>query len=299
MRKKPSISIIGPGRLGTALARAAAAAGWPVAAIGARDSARASLLADRLGGGVRTGTPAEAAAAGQMVFLTVSDEAIEPLCKELASRGAFAAGAIVAHCCGALDSEALAAARRQCGCRIASMHPLQTFPDADVAVERFKGICFFCDGDEPALETLERLAAALGGRCARIPSGDGRKTLYHAGATMACNHLAALIDAALTLMQQAGIERQTALAALAPLLRATMDNIATLGPEKALTGPVARGDAETVGRHLEGMSGQADLEAFYRDAARWTLRLARRAGALDDVAARRLEELLAGRRARP
>jgi len=286
----PPLAIIGPGRLGTALGLGAAQSGWPVAAIGARDLARAASLAEAIGPGTRAGTPADAAKAAQLVLLTVSDEAIGPVCDELAAGSAFSPGAVVAHCCGALGSEILASARLRCRCAIGSMHPLQTFASVEAA-DRLSGAYFFCEGDEAALAALKEFVLCIGGNPVQVDAD--RKAAYHAGAVMACNYFTALIDAAAGLMRTAGVERQVALAALAPILRATLENVLAVGPEEALTGPIARGDADTVRLHLDAISKRGDIDAFYRAAGRWTVALARRKGTLDDEAARRLEELLA------
>jgi len=286
----PPLAIIGPGRLGTALGLGAARSGWPVAAIGARDLARAASLAEAIGPGTRAGTPADAAKAAQLVLLTVSDEAIGPVCDELAAGSAFRPGAVVAHCCGALGSEILASARLRCRCAIGSMHPLQTFASVEAA-DRLSGAYFFCEGDEAALAALKEFVLCIGGNPVRVDAD--RKAAYHAGAVMACNYFTALIDAAAGLMRTAGVERQVALAALAPILRATLETVLAVGPEEALTGPIARGDADTVRLHLDAISKRGDIDAFYRAAGRWTVALARRKGTLDDEAARRLEELLA------
>ena len=102
------------------------------------------------------------------------------------------------------------------------------------------------EGDGPAVAALMELAKAIGGRPVRMDSAG--KALYHAGAAMACNHLSALMDAAAALLGAAGIDSQTAMAALGPRAAATLANVAEMGPAAALTGPVARGDAATVGR---------------------------------------------------
>ncbi len=297
MNRRATISIIGPGRVGSALAVLAARAGWPLAAVGARDPDKAKALADRISPDTLAGTQGQAAAAGELILLTVCDDAIEDVCNQLVDAGALQTGAIVAHCSGALGSEVLAAATNRCGCRVASCHPLQTFPTPDAAIERMAGTYFFCEGDADALETLDILIEDIGGRAVRIATGQA-KTLYHAGAVMACNYLTAMIDAGVALMEQGGVGRQVALDALAPLVRATVENVLTMGPEQALTGPAARGDTETIRRHLDAIrSGAAEangdeLEAFYRAAGMWTANLAARKGNIDATTVHAMVELL-------
>ena len=296
--RRERLAIIGPGKVGTALGVLAGRAGWPVAAVGGRNLAAAREAAAAIGPEVRAGSAAEAAAAGQLVLLTVSDDAIETVCDQLAAAGALGRGSIVAHCCGALSSEVLSSAREKCICLVASMHPLQTFPTVEAAIERLPGAYFFCEGDGAALGPIEEFIGRIGGKAVRIGPGSQRKALYHAGAVMACNHLAALMDAAVEMMQQAGVRRDVSLAALHPLVRATIENITDMGPEVALTGPVARGDVDTIRRHIRALAGEKgprDLEAFYRAAARWTVELAKRKGAISESVAEALLELLEGK----
>jgi len=267
------ISIIGCGKVGAAIAQLAAGAGRNVSALASRSGDRARDLAVRIGNPEAACDIARAAGAGGLVLLTVSDDAIEALCGELARGGGFGDGSIVAHCSGALGSDILSPARDSCGCKIASMHPLATFPTAAAAVEKFAGTYCFCEGDQPATDALMELAADIGGKPMLISSQA--KVLYHAAAVMACNYLTALLDAAITLCGAAGIDRPTALSALGPLAKATLENVTKLGAPAALTGPIARGDAQTVARHLEALAQcDKDLQDFYRIAGKWALQLA-------------------------
>ena len=256
---KPTLAIVGPGKVGTALGDALEAAGYCVAARLGRDAGPADRHA-------LTGC--------DVVLLTVRDGQIAEVCSELADEAALREGATVAHCSGALGSDVLAPAARL-GCRVASIHPLQTFPTVEAARERIGGSWFFCEGHAGALAVLEPLIAAVGGRAVRID--PKAKPLYHAAAVVACNYLAGLIDAALTLAAAAGIEPAVARQALAPLVQATAANVMALGPDAALTGPIARGETSTVRRHLEAMGRlDRDLKRLYRAAGLWTLRPARR-----------------------
>ncbi|MFB3894623.1 MAG: Rossmann-like and DUF2520 domain-containing protein, partial [Phycisphaerae bacterium] len=233
----------------------------------------------------------------KIVLLTVTDSAIEPLCRELAGRGAFARGSIVAHCCGALSSEVLRPARELCGCAVASMHPLQTFPTARAAVDAMPGTYFFIEGDRAALGPLEKLARAIGGRPCRIGGTPRQKALYHAAGCMASNYLVALADAVLAVAKEAGIGEKAAWPAMLPLVEATLRNITALGPAGALTGPIARGDAQTVARHLDALArvraaGKKGLDKLYRAMGQWTVGLALRKGGIGRRIARELETIL-------
>ncbi len=291
MSNIPSIAILGPGKVGTAIGVLAVRAGLSVVAVGGRDKAAAARAATAIGGEACAATLGEAAGAGGLVLLCVSDDAIEAVCNELALAGAFKQGAIVAHCSGALGSDILRAAGESCGCAVASFHPLQTFPTVGAAIERFAGVYCFCEGDSRATAVLADLAEAIGAKAIMLPS-EG-KALYHAAAVTACNYVATLMDAAVEMCERAGIARADAHAALGILLTATADNAAAMDPADALTGPIARGDAGTVQRNLAALAGcPADLQALYRAAGERTVTLALRKGTIDDNTAETLRNIL-------
>lgn len=312
MSNRPAIVIIGPGRVGTALGVLAARAGWTVRAVAGRSLARArnaalliaketrtpisprpdSVPPRRLRRSMASAAPAagqnpsqapqslsardaaQAARPGDILLLTVPDDAIARVCGDLVAAGAIRTGAIVAHCSGALGGDALAAAQRR-GCAVGSLHPLQTFPNLDASIRAIPGSHFFIEGDPRAAAALLQLAKAVGGRPVRI--APEAKTLYHAAACVASNYLVALVDAALAIGEAAGIAPRKLLPALAPLLRATVENVLAFGPERALTGPIARGDTRTVARHLASLRrADPELARLYSALARRTEDLARR-----------------------
>jgi predicted short-subunit dehydrogenase-like oxidoreductase (DUF2520 family) len=292
-RMIPGISIIGPGKVGTALGVLAVRGGLRVVAVGGRDAGKVEAAAKAIGPGVKACGIEEAARAGGLVLLTVPDDAIQAVCKGLAGAGAFRRGAIAAHCSGAMGSEVLVAAKEKCGCHVGSMHPLQTFPTVEAAVAKLPGTYFFCEGDEVAANALEGLASAIGGRPVRIT--PQAKPLYHAAAVMACNYLTALMDAAMELAGEAGIDRATAMAALEPLVRSTVDNVFSLGTQEALTGPIARGDVQTVQRHLMAMpANRKALRMIYLTLGAWAAEMARKKGTLSISKATETLAVLAG-----
>ena len=287
----PVLSIVGPSKVGTAIAVLARRAGYEVAAIGGRDATKTEMAAEQIGGHIKAGTPFEAAGTGELVLLAVSDDAIETVCDELAKANAFSGGAIVAHCSGALGHDILRTARERCGCQIASIHPLQTFPTIQSAIDGLAGVHWFLEGDEPAVKMLDELVTAIGGKPVAISSEQ--KPLYHAAAVMACNYLTALMDVSLATASGAGVESQTAWEALEPLVKHTVANISNMGPAAALTGPIARGDTETVVRHLEALKQHdPELAEIYRVLGRRTVRLAREKGSIDETAANALFKVL-------
>ncbi len=302
----PDIAIIGPGKVGTALGVLCSRAGWNVAAVGGGRRNSAQAAARTIGGSTRVMSAADAAAAAGLVLITVPDDMIAEVCLQLSEVKAFRPQAVVAHCCGALGSEVLDSART-CGAEIGSIHPLQTFPSVQAAVAKLPGSFCFIEGSPRACDVLESLAKAIGAIPMRI-EGQG-KALYHAAAAVASNYLVTLLDAAAVMIANsltppaadqaaphidaAGMDRSKALAALGPLVQATLSNVLQLGPERALTGPIARGDVETIRRHLDAIDRVSpQLAAMYRQLGAMTVYLAVRKGGITREKANDLKRTL-------
>ena len=225
MRELDSIVIVGAGRLGTALTAALGAAGLDVR------------------GPLGRGASADGAA---VVLLCVPDREIA------AAAAAVAPGPLVGHCSGATGLAPLAPHEAF------SLHPLMTVP-ANAAPDVLAGAGCAIDGTTPrALETAGRLADVLGMRATRIAEED--RVAYHAAASIASNFLVTLEGAAERLAATAGVDREL----LAPLVRAAVEDWAARGAAGALTGPIARGDEETVARQRAAIEERAPdlLELF-------------------------------------
>src|SRR5690606_32099544 len=131
---------------------------------------------------------------------------------------------------------------------IGSMHPLMAVADPWLAGERLIGAAFAITGEPAAIAAARRVVSALGGVPLMIPATQ--RPMYHAAAVVASNYLVALTGLAVRMLGEAGIEEDDAVRALLPLLRGTLDNIGQLGVRAAVTGPIARGDVDTVRLHL-------------------------------------------------
>ena len=248
--------------------------GEPVVALANRNAARAQRAAAFISPTVRVVAYSELADVATRVLIAVSDAGITPVAEALALAGMRTGVAL--HTCGARGPEALAPLQAV-GVACGVLHPLQTVAAPEQGVKSLERIPFGLAGDRPALDWAEDVVARLDG-WALLVAAD-RLPSYHAGAAMASNALIALIEAAVVLMGQAGIERQAALQAIGPLCRASLENALRVGPEAALTGPVARGDVATVAAHLEALEGAPSaVEALYRAAGRCLLDLARQRG---------------------
>ncbi len=282
-----SIGIAGAGRIGQALGRLLSERGQPVAAVASRDAGRAAKAAAFIGEGVRPVSYRELPGRASRILIAVADDSVTAVADLLADAGMRSGAAL--HTCGALGPEALVPLSAR-GVSCGALHPLQTVATPEQGTHRLPGSTFAIDGAGAALEWAEQIARLLGARVVRI--APGRRALYHAAAVMASNYVVGLVDAAVTLMKEAGIEEHDALAAIAPLVRASAENALTLGPLRALTGPIERGDTETVATHLRALAGApAAVAELYRCAGLHLVGLAGRKAAGVDFA--RLELLLA------
>ena len=277
---------MGAGRVGTALALGLRGSGYGVVAVASRSRASAQHLAEHIPG-CRLEDEAQAVLeAADVVFLTVSDDAIEPLAATLTGR----AGLVVAHCSGAKESSVLEPLRAS-GTGIGSFHPLQTFPTAEVAIRCLPGSTIAVEGEEDAVRILEELARALGGVPVRLPPGS--KPLYHASAILSCGSVVTLFEEAVRLWGTFGYSPQAAQAALLPLLQGTVAALGETTPARALTGPIPRGDVGTVKTHLEALAERAPAALpLYREVSLRAIPLAEEKGTLGPDQAQRLRHLL-------
>ena len=271
---RPSVAIVGAGRMGQGLALALGEAGHRVSLISR--SSHPVIPPLRLQDGPRD----QALRDASIVVLAVPDGAITSLAAELAGEAAVGPDHVVLHLSGLRDREALGPLTAS-GAALGSLHPLQTISDATTAAERFAGAYAGVEGDERAVSAAEALARSLGMVPVRIPAGA--KPAYHAGAAFAANYTTALVAVAERLARAAGITPDVARRLYLPLIRGAAANLEA-GPAAALTGPVRRGDVETVVAHLSAL-GPEDRK-LYVLLAREALRLAREAGLPPEAAAR-------------
>ena len=253
--KPMRVFVFGAGKVGTNLARALRRAGVAVTLRPAR-----------------RGWPDRRLDA-DVVVLTVRDGNIAPAAEELARRGLVGhRRAAVVHCAGALGPEVLAAVR-SARVAVAQMHPMISFASPAWLPELARGQ-LHVDGDPAAVRAARRLGRQIGMAPRTIPGLD--RVAYHAAAGLVANGAAALAAGGVTLLELAGVPRDLAAAMLGPLLRSVADNVDHLGLPAALTGPVRRGDAAAVGKHLDTLRRRApDLVAVYAATALTQLPLAR------------------------
>lgn len=248
------IAIVGAGRVGHGLALALTRRGCKSVLFG-RDWDSAA---------VRQAT---------LVLLAVPDDAIAPLAAALAERQAISDAQAVLHLSGLLDRRALEPLAGT-GAARGSFHPLQSIADPATAPERLEGAYAGIEGDERALQAARNLATILGMKAITISAQA--KPAYHAAASIVSNYTVTLLGIAERIATGAGIPKGTAAEIYLPLLRGTLTNLMAASPAAALTGPIRRGDIETLRVHLAALA-PADRE-LYRHLALATLELAARAG---------------------
>ena len=288
--EKPSISIIGAGAAGTALAIALHRKGYPIHAVASRSEASAQRCAS-LVDAPRTNTDlALAAQSSEVVIIATPDGAIRQVCEQIARGNGFSGYQLVLHLSGALGAEELQSAR-DCGALTLSFHPIQTLSDPQKGAELLIGSYFCLEGERAAIERGQALVSDLNGTALVISDQD--KALYHAALCMASNYLIVLQDMAVRMLEPTGIPREQALKALLPLIQGSVDNLLHSGLPHALTGPISRGDSQTLESHLRAMSAlPKDLVALYQSLGIEAVRVAREKGNLNPADARDILILL-------
>ena len=225
MTVAPRLRVVGPGRAGRSMATALSRAGWQVVGL------------------VERGADVTDAASGvDLVLIATPDAAISDVAVAIEPTPE----AVVAHLAGSLGLDVLDAHQRR-----AAIHPLVALPDAEVGAARLSGAWFAVAGDP----LVQRVAADLGGRWFEV--ADDQRATYHAAAVVASNHLVALMGQVERIAADIGVPGEAYL----DLAVASLANVAALGPADALTGPVARGDWETVARHLAALD-PSELDAY-------------------------------------
>lgn len=261
--------VAGAGAVGTALAAALAGTGAEVT-LWARSRRRPDPIAPH-----------------PLAIVAVSDPAIGEVASRLFDEGWLAPGAVVLHTAGAQPpSLALASVRHRCG-GIGVLHPLRALP-RDRPSGTLAGTVFGIGGDEAGQRLALALVERLGGIALAL--GEEAMAAYHAAAVLTANHTLPLVAAGITLLSQQGLDRATASRALAGLLHSAADNVAAIGLPAALTGPIARGEAATVARHLSSLP--PDLRRLYASSGLATVALARERAAAELDALDRIAALL-------
>ncbi len=282
MAAKPSIAIIGPGRLGTGLALALSRAGYSVKEIvshaGAGSKRKAARLAREVG--ARTAVFPKDRLKSDVVWLCIPDREISKVATELAAKRLWK-GDFAFHSSGALASDELQALRRQ-GVPVAAVHSLMTFVAG--SNPELEGVPFGLEGDSEALKAARTIVRNLGGNSFVLAKES--KAAYHAWGAFLSPLLVALLVASEQVAGLASISQGDARKRMIPILKQTLQNYAALGPAGAFSGPLVRGDEQVVRRHLKVLKKVPEAREAYVALARLALKR------LPVQRRRRLEEVL-------
>ena len=263
------VFVLGAGRAGRGLARALRASGTGLAGL---HGTRAETAGED--GDITAGPIPQSLRDAGIVLVTVQDSRLERALDELAG-APLAPGAVVLHASGSSEPAALArlrAAGHPCG----TFHPLVSLAEPSRAAEQLRRSWIGIDGDERAREAATALASRLGSRVLVIP--DGQKGRYHAAAVFAANFPTVLAAIAIRLLREAEIPEDDGWAALRGLMTATVANLQEGDPAGVLTGPVVRGDIDTITRHLAALADDPYTLDAYVVLSRAALPLAEQAG---------------------
>ena len=257
MRAMTRIGVVGAGRVGAVLAAALREAGHEIAAVAGESHASRTRIETLLPGG-RVDKPTAVSRACDLLLLTVPDDMLSNVVTMLAASGAIREGQYVVHTSGKHGLAVLQPAA-DAGAHVLAMHPAMTFTGTDVDLARLAGCVYGVTANPDTDDLAAKLVADLRGRLLRVE--EDRRALYHSGLAHGANHLVTLVSQAMDLLRDSGADDPAA--TLRPLLTAALENALEYG-SAALTGPIVRGDVETVRAHLRDIAANrpATLESY-------------------------------------
>ena len=205
-----------------------------------------------------------------IIFMTTNDDSIELVKDQIIKEASDSlSGKIIAHMSGSYSSDILEELK-SLGCYTYSVHPLQSFADIDSSIDKLSDTVFTIEGCEEKISIIENILEILKNKHFKIDTDN--KELYHIGACIVSNYLVTLIDLGLSFFKEIGINESDGISALSPLIDGTIENIKHLGIKDSLTGPIARGDSNTIKSHLESIqTNTPDKLIFYKLMALKTL----------------------------
>ncbi|HEY4179712.1 MAG TPA: DUF2520 domain-containing protein [Kofleriaceae bacterium] len=270
----PTTFIVGAGPVATALAGALRLGGVPVLGLWARKPAAARAAGSTAGVAAFSSAPPDILLEAEVVILAVRDGAIADVAQMLLGTGLINKRHVLLHCAGASSASELLGAAVGKVRGIGTLHPLSAIADGKTAMRTLKGTVFGVEGDDVGRVIAATLVGNIGGVV--LPLEGAQMASYHAAAAFASNYVVATIDAAAAVLAAVGIPADQAARALVPLARGALDNIAEKGTTNGLTGPVRRGDVQTIQRHLDALAQKSELAELYRALARRAVEIAAR-----------------------
>ncbi len=287
----PTVFVIGAGVVGTTLAGKLTRVGVPVVGLHGRRSDLSAAASAASGVLSTSGDMPATISTSDVLIIAVRDTRIREMARRLLDEQRLRKTQVVLHTAGSRPAGDVLGDLRPHVSGVGTLHPLIAVTDAPGMMESLAGAAFGVEGDAEAVRRARGLVRFMGGRVLNLSSET--MALYHAGAVTASNYVVALADVARSLLVAAGIPEDEALPALMPLMSSAVRNLVELGLPAALTGPVARGDVESVERHLEALSARSPENLdLYQRLGRQVLRIARmRVPDLDAKAVNRLASL--------
>jgi predicted short-subunit dehydrogenase-like oxidoreductase (DUF2520 family) len=240
-----TVSIVGAGRAGRAMAKRLRQLGWKIGAVVTRSKWTSRQAVREIGAGKAYATVESAVFEAGLILLATPDAQVEEVARKLAFEGGKKCrGKIALHLSGALDRRVLWPLAQR-GAHTGSLHPMQTFSGR--GLPRLEGVTFTIEGDPAALRAARRIVRSMDGVPVEI--AGKHKPVYHAAGALVAGHGLGLTEAAVRVLMRIGFSRPRAQQALLPLIRQMLDNYEEFGPEAAWTGPISRGDFATVAKH--------------------------------------------------
>ncbi|MDB4953198.1 MAG: hypothetical protein JWO36_767 [Myxococcales bacterium] len=272
--RNPTTFVVGAGPVATALAGAMRLGGVPVLGLWARKAPAARAAGSAAGVAAFSSAPPDVLLEAEVVIVAVRDQVIGEVAQMLVGTGLIGKRHVMLHCAGAASSAELLGNISHAVAGIGTMHPLSAIADGRAAMRTLKGTVFGIEGDDVGRATATKLVQAIGGLVLDLDSSQ--MAAYHTAASLASNYVVAAVDAAAQVLSSAGVPTADAVQALIPLARGALDNVAKRGTTDGLTGPIRRGDAATIARHLDALKGKPALVETYRALARQAVEIASR-----------------------
>jgi predicted short-subunit dehydrogenase-like oxidoreductase (DUF2520 family) len=270
------LSIIGAGHVGQTIGRMAREAGYDITDVICRSRRSAAAAVRFIGAGNAQARARARLSATDIILISTPDDKIKDAVELVSDNAARTGRAVALHTSGALSSDALEPLVA-IGFSVGSCHPLQTFESPARAISRARASYFCIEGGRRAVLVARKLVRRMGARHFEIPTE--MKAPYHAAAVMASGGVVALVSISLEMLMRCGLSRDESREVLLPLIEGTIANVRAVGPARALTGPVRRGDTGTVKRNMKALEG-IDLNwlDLYRLLAERSLSLAEEVG---------------------
>ncbi len=285
------ISIIGAGRLGTSLGAALSKKGYRIKSLSCKTARSAEESRTIIGQGKASADNIQTAQSGDILFLCLPDDEIRKVARELKGANINWSKRYIFHCSGLLSSDVLKPFSAR-GAFTASVHPIQSFAHKKSSPGQFENIYFGLEGEIEALKMSQEIIQRLGGRSLIIKEED--KAVYHAACSIASNFLVVLLDIASSLLTRIDLPEDQAFQVLYPLVQGTLHNVKKFNIRSSLTGPVIRGEKESVKTHLEALRKFPPYDETYINLASSALEIARREKKLPSHKIKALKALLEG-----